>query len=243
MELEKIPTLPDAHQQIRLGDIQASAQKWIAAIEYYSRAIEYFKAIKNTLQDDNLSANIQAQIVQCEKTIHFYRLKDRAEEALKVERHAKVTRAHSISNTKPSPKPRRMMSRHNTLQLENNIVLGGRGGMDSFAELIFPNSNRNNQRVTYKPSSPVTGKKNEKNTLQKMEELETNYEATKNHLKTAFDEIDRLRNENKELRMEKEVSNQQRQPMGSDLLPSDTCDTTSNKIEKKESENDLEATL
>jgi hypothetical protein len=42
--------------------------------------IEYFKAIQNNLQDDSLISIIQAQIVQCEKTIHFYRLKDRSEQ-------------------------------------------------------------------------------------------------------------------------------------------------------------------
>ena len=42
--------------------------------------IEYFKAIQSTLQEDSLILIIQAQILQCEKAIHYYRLKDRAEQ-------------------------------------------------------------------------------------------------------------------------------------------------------------------
>ncbi|CAF1609667.1 unnamed protein product [Adineta ricciae] len=236
MELEKLPTLPHAHQQIRLGDVQASAQKWIAAIEHYSRAIEYFKAIQNTLRDDSLIATIQAQIVQCEKTIHFYRLKDPVEQAFKEEQQSKVTRAHSISNSKPSSRPARMMTRHNTLQLENTVMLGGRGDMDSFAALIFPNSNRNNPHVAYNASSPLIRRKNEKNHLQKMEELEMNYKLKKKHLKVAFDEIDRLKQENDELRMRSEVYNQW-QRTDSDALPK------SNETEKEGSDDELEATL
>ncbi|CAF3383330.1 unnamed protein product [Rotaria sp. Silwood1] len=80
MDLENLPSLPNAHQQIRLGDSQVSIQKWTAAIEYYLRAIEYFKTIQNTLQDNSLISIIQAQIVQCEKMIHLCRLKDRSEQ-------------------------------------------------------------------------------------------------------------------------------------------------------------------
>ncbi len=42
--------------------------------------VEYFKAIQSTLHDPSLISIIQAQIVQCEKTINFYRLKDRSEQ-------------------------------------------------------------------------------------------------------------------------------------------------------------------
>ncbi len=41
--------------------------------------IEYFKAIQKTLQDDSLISIIQEQIVQGEKMIQFYHLKDRSE--------------------------------------------------------------------------------------------------------------------------------------------------------------------
>ncbi|CAF2388961.1 unnamed protein product [Rotaria sp. Silwood2] len=80
MELENPPSLPHAHQQIRLGDIQASMHKWSKAIEYYLRGIEYFKTIQNTLNDDNLKSIIEAQIIQCEKAINLYHLKDQSEQ-------------------------------------------------------------------------------------------------------------------------------------------------------------------
>ena len=129
-----------------------------------------------------------------------------------------------------------MMSRHNTLQLENTVMLGGRGGMDSFAALIFPNSNRNSPSVAYQASSPLMGRKNEKNHLQKMEELEMNFKLKKKHLKVAFDEIDRLKQENNELRKRSEVYGQ-RQRTDSDALPK------SNETEKEGSDDELEATL
>lgn len=52
---------------------------------YYSRIlfsafIECFKVMQNSLRDNNLISIIQAQITQCEKTIHYCRLKDRAEQ-------------------------------------------------------------------------------------------------------------------------------------------------------------------
>lgn len=128
------------------------------------------------------------------------------------------------------------MSRHNTLQLDNTVMLGGRGGMDSFAAVIFPNSNRNNPRVAYNASSPLMGRKNEKDQLQKMEELEMNYKLKKQHLKVAFDEIDRLKQENEELRMRSEVYNQW-QRTDSDAL------SKSNETEKEGSDDELEATL
>ena len=122
-----------------------------------------------------------------------------------------------------------MMSRHNTLQLENTVMLGDRGGMDSFAALICPS-------VAYQASSPLMGRKNEKNHLQKMEELEMNFKLKKKHLKVAFDEIDRLKQENNELRKRSEVYGQ-RQRTDSDALPK------SNETEKEGSDDELEATL
>ena len=115
MQVEPLPTLTDvglrhkefclgkmfgfclqAHQQIRLGDGQSSAQKWTAAMNFYRRAIgsfiereretpfrwlsDYFRAIQNALDDPHLISIIDAQIEQCEKTIHLCQLKDRAEQ-------------------------------------------------------------------------------------------------------------------------------------------------------------------
>ncbi|CAM2726055.1 unnamed protein product [Rotaria socialis] len=155
MNFENSPSLPHAHQQIRLGDIQASAQKWTRAIECYLRAIEYFKTIQKSLYDTSLISNIQAQIIQCEKAIDFYHLKDRSEQAMKSERHSTITRAHSISNTKPSTTLNRKMPRYHTQQFDNTVLLGGRDEMDSFAALIFPNSN--SERLT-KTLSPLMAK-------------------------------------------------------------------------------------
>lgn len=86
-----------AHQQIRLGDIQASEQKWMTAIEYYLRAIgsinsshsiltrfsmflEDFKAVEMTLTDPSLISIIQAQIIQCEKAVQLCQLKEQADQ-------------------------------------------------------------------------------------------------------------------------------------------------------------------
>ncbi|CAM4770857.1 unnamed protein product [Rotaria magnacalcarata] len=248
MDFENSPSLPHAHQQIRLGDIQASAQRWARAIECYLRAIEYFKTIQKSLYDTSLISNIQAQIRQCEKAIDFYHLKDRFEQnsfnnhhylyeqvnisedfpvdfnnncnssqdyslvnnnnnmAMKSERHSTVTRAHSISNTKPSTTLNRTMPRYYTQQFDNAVVLGGRDEMDSFAALIFPHSNPESLTKT---RSSLMAKKNRKDDSEKMEELQMSYEALKNHHKVAFDYIERLKNENNELRFQREVISSQ----------------------------------
>ncbi|CAF2088592.1 unnamed protein product [Rotaria magnacalcarata] len=218
MDFENSPSLPHAHQQIRLGDIQASAQRWARAIECYLRAIEYFKTIQKSLYDTSLISNIQAQIRQCEKAIDFYHLKDRFEQnsfnnhhylyeqAMKSERHSTITRAHSISNTKPSTTLNRTMPRYYTQQFDNAVVLGGRDEMDSFAALIFPHSNPESLTKT---RSSLMAKKNRKDDSEKMEELQMSYEALKNHHKVAFDYIERLKNENNELRFQREVISSQ----------------------------------
>ncbi|CAF3639705.1 unnamed protein product [Rotaria sordida] len=233
MDLENLSSLPNAHQQIRLADSQVSIQKWTVAIEYYLRAIEYFKATQNTLQDNSLISIIQAQIVQCEKMIHFCRLKDRSEQAIKAQRHSTITRAHSTSNAKPSTKINRIMSRHHTLELENVVLLGDHDGVDSFAALIFPNDNSENS----KNLSSITAKKNKKDDSQKIEELQTSYEALKSHLKAAFDDIERLKNENNELCMQKEINSSQQQ------IEFGILSTSHENKDKDESENELEVTL
>ena len=42
--------------------------------------LEYFKAVQITLTEPSLISILQAQIVQCEKSIHLCQLKDRAEQ-------------------------------------------------------------------------------------------------------------------------------------------------------------------
>ena len=160
---------------------------------------------------------------------------------MKAERCSKITRAHSISNIKPSPKENRAITRHNTLQLENTVLLGGRGDMDSFAALIFPNNNKNTDENSTKKSSPVIAKKKQKNDSQKMEELQMSYEALKNHLKAAFDDIERLKDENNALRLRNEGNNTQ-QPVDFGLL-SASDDDKEEEADNEESENELEATL
>jgi hypothetical protein len=127
------------------------------------------------------------------------------------------------------------MTRHNTFQLENTVLLGGRGGMDSFAALIFPNNKKNTNENSTKNSSPVIAKKKQKNDSHKIEELQMSYEALKNHLKAAFDDIERLKDENNTLRLRNEGNNTQ-QTVDFGLLSTSDDD-------KEESENELEATL
>jgi hypothetical protein len=134
-----------------------------------------------------------------------------------------------------------LITRHNTLQLENTVLLGGRGGMDSFAALIFPNNNKNNNENLTKNPSPMMAKKT-KNDSQKMEELQTSYEALKTHLKAAFDDIERLKHENNELRVQRITNNLPQQQVEFGLLPTNHEDRDEEK-DKEESENELEATI
>ncbi len=134
----------------------------------------------------------------------------------------------------------RTMTRHNTLQLENTVLLGGRDGMDSFAALIFPNNNKNNTENSIKNPSPMMAKKT-KNDSQKMEELQTSYEALKTHLKAAFDDIERLKHENNELRVQRETNASQQQ-VDFGLLSTNYEDRDEENA-KEESDNELEATI
>lgn len=124
----------------------------------------------------------------------------------------------------------RMMTRHNTLNLQNPDLVNNRSGMDSFAAMIFPNTNKNQSDN----SSPIMAKKT-KNELQKMEELQTSNEALKHHLKAAFEDIERLKHENNALRTKTE-SNNLPQSVQFGLL-------STNNESKEESENELEATI
>ncbi|UJR10360.1 hypothetical protein I4U23_014565 [Adineta vaga] len=233
MEFDELPSLPLAHQQIRLGDIQASSHKWTVAIDYYTHAIECFKAIQSSLHDNNLQSTIQAQIVQCNKTIQLCRLKDRSEQAIKLqqaERLSKLTRAHSTSNLHPSTKSNRSMTRHNTIQLENHRMLDD---MDSFAAFIFP------KNTPTTDSTPIVAKKNEKHDAHKIEELQMSYEALKTHLKAAFDDIERLKSENNQLRIQREANSIQEL---NETILSTTSDNDDDDNDEG-SETELEATL
>ncbi|CAF4950050.1 unnamed protein product [Rotaria sp. Silwood1] len=143
-----------------------------------------------------------------------------------------MTRAHSTSNLKSSTKPNRMMSRHNTLQLENTVMLGGHDGMDSFAAFIFP-KNQNTSETSPTQKTPITAKKNKKHDSHKLEELQMSYEALKTHLKEAFDDIERLKFENNQLRLQREANTIQEHNESKLVTNSD----------EEDSENELEDTL
>lgn len=91
------------------------------------------------------------------------------------------------------------MSRHYTQQFDKTTIVGGQNSIDSFAALIFPNTN---SKDSTQMLSSMIAKKNKKDDLQKVEELQISYEALKSHLKVAFDDIERLKNENNELRIQ-----------------------------------------
>ena len=132
-----------------------------------------------------------------------------------------------------------MVQRHNTIQLENTVHLGGRGGMDSFAALIFPNNNQTESSTTNSPLK--IAKKNKKHDSHKIEELQVGYEALKTHLQAAFDDIERLKHENKELRIQTEGNNiPPRQQLIDSRLLSTSHEEENN---EEEPENELEATL
>ena len=116
-------------------------------------------------------------------------------------------------------------------------MLGGGREMDSFSAFIFPRSDANSKDASPSGRSPVVAKKNRKVEAHKMEELQMSYEAMKTHLKVAFDDIERLKNENNELRVHKEatVAHSQSEPRSFILSHEEDNDD--------EPETELEATL
>jgi hypothetical protein len=68
--------------------------------------------------------------------------------------------------------------------------------IDSFSAFIFPKINNMNE-------IRIIAKKNKKHDSHKIEELQMSYEALKIHLKAAFDDIERLKYENHQLRRKK----------------------------------------
>jgi hypothetical protein len=140
-----------------------------------------------------------------------------------------MTRAYSTTNCNEQPKIERPVARRDTFHLENARILGGRGKLDSFAALIFPETDKHSSNVKALESVPtsVIAKKRVKNDSQKIEELQISYEALKVYLQAALDDNERLIDENQKLREEK--------------LETSTIDENSNNDEQTESE--LEATL
>ena len=147
-----------------------------------------------------------------------------------------MTRAYSTSNIKSSTKSNRMMSRHNTIQLENSVMLGGHDGMDSLAAFIFPKNNNNNINQTSPTRARTIAKKNEKVDSHKIEELQTSNDALKNHLKAAIDDNERLRNEIEQLHLQREA-NMKEEQNGTELL------SDSDEEEEEDVETELEATI
>lgn len=131
------------------------------------------------------------------------------------------------------------MTRHNTLQLENTVMLGGHGGMDSFAAFIFPK--HTDKAEASSPQTPIIAKKNEKHDSHKIEELQMSYEALKTHLKAAFDDIERLKYENNQLRVQKDTNTIEEQNESTSRLLPNTDDEDED--DDDESETELEATL
>jgi len=88
------------------------------------------------------------------------------------------------------------MSRYNTLQIENPVMFDRHDDVDSFSAFIFPKTNDIKE-------TRILAKKNKKHDAHKIEELQMSYEALKIHLKAAFDDIERLKNENNQLRTQR----------------------------------------
>ncbi len=122
-------------------------------------------------------------------------------------------------------KSNRMIIRHNTLQVDNSSMLDS---PDSFSTLIFEKTNETSPKRTR-----IIAKKNKKHDSHKIEELQMSYEALKTHLKAAFDDIERLKYENNQLRVEKDGNLIQEQNESNLLTNTD----------EDESETELEATL
>jgi hypothetical protein len=68
---------------------------------------------------------------------------------------------------------------------------------DSFSTLIYSKTNETSPKRTR-----IIAKKNQKHDSHKIEELQMSYEALKIHLKAAFDDIERLKYENNQLRVQ-----------------------------------------
>ena len=102
---------------------------------------------------------------------------------------------------------------------------------DTLTAFIFPKTLNSNE--TSPKKSSIKAKKNRKHESDKMEELQMSYEAMKTHLKEAFDDIERLKYENNQLRIQREAN----------IIPEHNESKLFTDSEDEDSENDLEATL
>ena len=151
------------------------------------------------------------QIIQCEKAIHLCRLKDRTEQVnslhhlksfhlwfffqsikdQQAEHQSKLARTYSTSYLTSSAKSNRLLTRHHTFQIDHSVMLD---------DLIYSKTNETSSR-----QMRTIAKKNQKNDSHKIEELQMSYEALKTHLKAAFDDIERLKHENNQLRVQTSI--------------------------------------
>lgn len=178
------------------------------------------------MTDKSLHAIIQAQIVDCQKTIHYHRLKHRTDQ---VQNQSKLSRTQSVSRFDPTnPSRDSKLIRRNTIDLQNPNI------PESYDSLVATIFNRNKpENVKVKAQVPVMKKKT-KDDVEKMEELKISNEAFKNQLVAAFDYIQRLENENRELQSKKE----------SKLFDSNTHLDSSSAIEDDDDDKqDLEDTI
>lgn len=134
----------------------------------------------------------------------------------------KLTRTYSASHLGSSSKSNRMLTRHNTVQIDRPVTFDWQDDLDSYS--IMNSSKR----------TRILAKKIKKHDSQKIEELQTGYEALKIHLKAAFDDIERLKHENNQLRVEKGINTIEEQTEESKPF---------NNTDEDRSETELEATL
>lgn len=111
-------------------------------------------------------------------------------------RSAKVTRTRSTSSVKDITKTGRLLTRTQTL--EDSIFIGESLNDDSFSET---NAKRNRMKETKRGTNLIlNAKKNQKDDSHRIEELQMSNEALKNHLQVALENIEKLKNENQNLR-------------------------------------------
>ena len=106
----------------------------------------------------------------------------------------KLTRTYSASHLSSSTKSNRLLTRHNTVQIDRPVTFDWQDDLDSYSIMNSAQRTR------------ILAKKIKKHDSQKIEELQTGYEALKIHLKAAFDDIERLKYENNQLRVEKRIN-------------------------------------
>lgn len=144
-----------------------------------------------------------------------------------------------MSSAKPMGGTKPATGRYSALELRNTAGLDVHG-MDSLSATLFANYRKTIKENPPKNVPPTMAKKT-KDDSEKMEELQMGYEAMKNHLKAAFDDIERLKNENNTLRVRREVDSSQPQVVFR-LLPTNH-EQGDEQNDQEESDNELEATI